>query len=924
MSELTNIHARAVKDLTTPTELPANPDALEQVKLVAGNFPTEYAGNEALTVKQIKDLATVDLESKKANKTDVEVALSNLSTTANKFYPTLSEANSHLATMSVNAVVTIGEEANKGLWYKATAGATTLTKSAYDPLTQANNYTNNKAIATKTEAVAIAKNYTDLVFDAVPTVIAPYVAQAEAAATAATISAGVFETPEAGVNPLTGVPDGAYFNVRSPSSDSYIDEYQNIGGSAATTGKSYLSALGVQQQEKPANTIKDARGKTQQQINEDQEQLNTILNKTGTTESLAESVDATPFLQALISAMLDGMTLDLLGKTFRVKKNTGFASDYPKGDQPCLVVKNKKNIKITNGKLLVKEHGQGAIEFINSVACVSYLTIEGAGNFPPLDGLTGRGEKSVAGTGWFDETMYNTGDQKNNSVDTSQKNTGGFGGNFPQWGGGTAPTWGMWNGGYIRNYGHGIYTNNSQITIDRCEIFGFNGSAVVATGGLGDALSTRVSVTNSDIHHCYTSGVEGRCNAEAVNRTLGLLEIHNNYIHDIGHPDALPTHAEIDPGYGICTSNNYNKVTGVKRYSITSNRIFNCKRKAVDAHHSYSTIVDGNDIRSCGHGVYIGISSANDLEDVVITNNVLRNIQYTKTHPASAIGVFNYQTDPSTGLYNLLGTATISNNQIYEVGLEPQYQVGVASGQGRAIDTSGLESINVTGNIIVNKERIGHVAINAGVSSKNLCVESIVANNSIRGKWLIGTFQRNTNDSDANTKGLLPAHANTGNIVFLDDYPLTGNQTCVVGDDIKLSGNACRLAAPSASDKLVVSSAPTGSSVTLLYDIGTKTLQPVTHNSSYAVKILPTDFNVSYNSDQIIFTIPTYLSNLYSATVQERAAIRTNTLDVNKFNFNVYSRTVIMNLLNVSSSGAQTKVNVADVVSGVLAITFGL
>ena len=262
MSELTNIHARAVKDLTTPTELPVEHEALEQVKLVAGNFPTEYAGNEALTVKQIKDLTASDLESK------VEVTLSNLSTTANKFYPTLAEANSHLATMSVNAVVTIGEEANKGLWYKATAEATTLTKSAYDPLTQANNYTNNKTIVAKTEAVAIAKNYTDLVFDAVPTVIAPYVAQAEAAATAATISAGVFETPEAGVDPTTGVKDGEYFNVRSPSSDSYIDEYQNIGGSAIATGKSYLSALGVQQQEKPANTIKDARGKTQQDIND--------------------------------------------------------------------------------------------------------------------------------------------------------------------------------------------------------------------------------------------------------------------------------------------------------------------------------------------------------------------------------------------------------------------------------------------------------------------------------------------------------------------------------------------------------------------------------------------------------------------------------------------------------------------------------
>lgn len=258
MSELTNVFARNMRDLTTPTSTGVNPNTFDNAKIPIGNAPKGFESTEALTVKQLKDLATSDLE----------VALSNLSTTANKFYPTLSEANSHLATMSVNDVVTIGEGANKGLWYKATANATTLIKSAYDPLTQANNYTNNKTSITKTEAVATANNYTDLVFDAFPAVIAPYVAQAEAAATAATISAGVFETPEAGVDPVTGVEEGEYFNVRSPSSDSYIDEYQNAGGSAVPTGKSYLSALGVQQQEKPANTIKDASGLSQQEVND--------------------------------------------------------------------------------------------------------------------------------------------------------------------------------------------------------------------------------------------------------------------------------------------------------------------------------------------------------------------------------------------------------------------------------------------------------------------------------------------------------------------------------------------------------------------------------------------------------------------------------------------------------------------------------
>lgn len=68
---------------------------------------------------------------------------------------------------------------------------------------------------------------------------------AEAAATSVTISAGVFETPEAGVDPATGVADGAYYNVRSSSAESYIDEYQNIGGVATSTGKSYPSSAAL-------------------------------------------------------------------------------------------------------------------------------------------------------------------------------------------------------------------------------------------------------------------------------------------------------------------------------------------------------------------------------------------------------------------------------------------------------------------------------------------------------------------------------------------------------------------------------------------------------------------------------------------------------------------------------------------------------
>ena len=76
----------------------------------------------------------------KAETTYVDTAISNLSTVASKFYPTLAEANADISNIIVNQVVNIGEVANGGLWYKATSGSTTLTKSAYDSLTQAKNY----------------------------------------------------------------------------------------------------------------------------------------------------------------------------------------------------------------------------------------------------------------------------------------------------------------------------------------------------------------------------------------------------------------------------------------------------------------------------------------------------------------------------------------------------------------------------------------------------------------------------------------------------------------------------------------------------------------------------------------------------------------------------------------------------------------
>lgn len=73
----------------------------------------------------------------KADKIYVDSALSSFQNGALKTYPTLAEANADIANIALNTKVSVLSVENGGDYYKATAGATTLTKSSYDPLTQA-------------------------------------------------------------------------------------------------------------------------------------------------------------------------------------------------------------------------------------------------------------------------------------------------------------------------------------------------------------------------------------------------------------------------------------------------------------------------------------------------------------------------------------------------------------------------------------------------------------------------------------------------------------------------------------------------------------------------------------------------------------------------------------------------------------------
>ena len=184
MTELTNIFARSIKDLTLISQLPSDLRVLDQVKIPVGNLPVGVNGCEAFSFQQLRIVIASDLnknitnleqtvnskisenqklvdsklletkiavnskllETKTAvdsslaqNKSYTDQALLQLSTQATKFYPTLALANADISSLAVNQAVNIGEAENGGLWYKATADATSLMKSPYDPLEQVRN-----------------------------------------------------------------------------------------------------------------------------------------------------------------------------------------------------------------------------------------------------------------------------------------------------------------------------------------------------------------------------------------------------------------------------------------------------------------------------------------------------------------------------------------------------------------------------------------------------------------------------------------------------------------------------------------------------------------------------------------------------------------------------------------------------------------
>lgn len=453
--------------------------------------------------------------------------------------------------------------------------------------------------------------------------------------------------------------------------------------------------------------------------------------------------DDTLVVQRAINATPDHGTLNLQGMTLRVKKAPTSAL-YPLNDQPCIIVANRVGLKIINGNLIVKEHGQGAVELLNCIGCdTSRLSCQGPGNFPPLDGASGRGEKGFLTNGYYNTALYNSPGYRNNQLDTSAINTGGYGGNFPRPGGGTGSNWGVWNGGFIFNFGDGITVVNSE----RCRILdgefsGFNGSGINQRG------SSDLLIEGNKVHLNYSGGIVVSASFGGGNITVRRNTVLNN-----GHPDSKITDEVIDPGYGFAVGGG---VIPPNSIEVTGNYFKGNKRKGVDAHSYHILDINNNVIEDSGYGVHaIPSTSGSPVSVLKVTSNTIRRITYGTLSPAVGIG--------GSGVSSATGMAIISNNTLENIGVPTDLLPKRAYGStGRGLDLVLFNHLVVEGNTLRNSGYICDYFIGATPTAGSGPVEhTVISSNSISG---LGVFGMIASGGGATSRGSI-----TGNLIKLGD-----------------------------------------------------------------------------------------------------------------------------------------------------------
>ena len=377
------------------------------------------------------------------------------------------------------------------------------------------------------------------------------------------------------------------------------------------------------------------------------------------------TTDDTAALQAWIDCGETDLTLP--AGDYLTSKGAADVANFPNGDEPCLKMLDKAGVVVNfvgNARLLVNEHAQGILELQRCTRIDIHRPVFiGPTDFPGLDGTTGRGEKGTSTDGYDTTTAGIWGQNKNNSLDTSANTGGGFSGAFPQYGGGTAASWGTWNSGFIGNVAYGLLIQNAcdNVTVHNgyAEGFNFSGMGVGHPGDSGYAASTNIHFIRPHIKNCYASGLE-TCGVDGGSVVSPTYE-------DIGHPDAVPlTDTFADPGYGYTARGD--DTLDTKNFYTTNITARRCVRKGWDLHKADGAGVKGGTIEDCGAGAIFAVwtSPTQPVKNINISDlNLIRSGYADNDLGAMRLGGC---IDADYSYDNILMNANVSNINFIECG----------------------------------------------------------------------------------------------------------------------------------------------------------------------------------------------------------------------------------------------------------------
>ncbi|GAA4311516.1 hypothetical protein GCM10023143_20670 [Compostibacter hankyongensis] len=323
--------------------------------------------------------------------------------------------------------------------------------------------------------------------------------------------------------------------------------------------------------------------------------------------------------------------------TYLTRKNETLTG-FPNQDQPCLLLRKKNRLVIegNNAVLKVQEHAQGILELQEcSNVIIKNLKVIGPGNFPKLDGRTGRGEKGIENAGYA--TVGYWGYYKNNCKNTTKESRGGFNRRFPQFGGGIASTWGKWNGGFIGNVAYGILIHNAcqKDTLMNCYARGFN-YVGIGVGHNGDYFPKNLNYPyckNIVFENCAADGNYG---AGFHSMAVDGFNLTGGSSTNSGHPNSTPLDQVCDPGYGYTSrSSPHYTLNGTIRGVTFRNN----KRKGIDAHSGEKlTFINNNVSGSPVCGIFAAWSSST--EKTIGTQIIGNTVEHCGFGPGSLGAIY--------------------------------------------------------------------------------------------------------------------------------------------------------------------------------------------------------------------------------------------------------------------------------------------